>query len=512
MNITADRWVVGWPKATVAALALLAFLIGGVAAEALPRQKSSRPVPAPAAQQGPYLVVVSIGTQRLTLYDKLGRVLDGPVSSGQPGYDTPQGVFAIIERNREHFSNLYDAAPMPNMQRITWSGVAMHAGHLPGYSASHGCIRLPYDLSAQLFELTRLGTRVVVTDGDVAPVAFDHPRLFTVRSNDAPAMVAEAGSATRSDADLGRPMMLGAASISPAQISLLPPVADLFADRPAGKSKAAWAAELTARVVPLDAVARSTRVKALAATRNAEVAMRQVLATERARSNIAARIEALEAVIVGDSRRRVIVKAEQAKAAAEARLAELLPVIERLREIEEERRILAQQLMKEAEAANEVRNAAGALARDANRSMKPVSVFVSRRTGRLYVRQGFQPLFDAPVEISNPIAPIGTHVYTALEPRTGGSEMRWSAVTVVGATTEAPPAEPVKGGRHKQPQANLISRPGQTATAALDRIDIPDEVRQRIGEMLIPGSSLIISDEGVSNETGKGTDFVILTK
>ena len=90
--------------------------------------------------------------------------------------------------------------------------------------------------------------------------------------------------------------------------------------------------------------------------------------------------------------------------------------------------------------------------------------------------------------------------------------MRWSAVTVVGAAPDAQPAETVKRGRRREPQINLISRPGQTATAALDRIDIPEEVRQRIGEMLMPGSSLIISDEGVSSETGKGTDFVILTR
>ena len=93
------------------------------------------------APQGPLLVVVSIGAQRLAVYDKHGRVLESQVSSGRVGYETPQGVFAIIERNREHFSNLYDDAPMPNMQRITWSGVAMHAGRLPGYAASHGCIR-----------------------------------------------------------------------------------------------------------------------------------------------------------------------------------------------------------------------------------------------------------------------------------------------------------------------------------------------------------------------------------
>ena len=92
--------------------------------------------------------------------------------------ETPQGVFAVIERNKEHFSNLYNDAPMPNMHRITWSGVALHAGNLPGYPASHGCIRLPYSFSHALFSMTDLGTRVIVHDGMVEPRPITHPMLF----------------------------------------------------------------------------------------------------------------------------------------------------------------------------------------------------------------------------------------------------------------------------------------------------------------------------------------------
>ena len=102
------------------------------------------------APDGPLMVVVSIGSQRMRVFDRHGAVIESPISTGRDEYDTPQGVFAIIERNNEHFSNLYDDAPMPNMQRITWSGVALHAGHVPGYRASHGCIRLPEKVSEKL--------------------------------------------------------------------------------------------------------------------------------------------------------------------------------------------------------------------------------------------------------------------------------------------------------------------------------------------------------------------------
>ena len=95
------------------------------------------------------------------------------------GHPTPTGIFSILEKNRIHHSNLYGSAPMPFMQRVTNSGVAMHAGELPGYPASHGCIRLPYSFSKSLFGITPMATRVIVARDDVSPVPFAHPLLFT---------------------------------------------------------------------------------------------------------------------------------------------------------------------------------------------------------------------------------------------------------------------------------------------------------------------------------------------
>ena len=118
----------------------------------------------------PVMAVVSLSRRKVTIYDARGRMLEAPVSTGQVGYETPAGLYSVIERKRQHFSNLYENAPMPFMQRITWSGIALHAGALPGHPASHGCIRLPYDFAGRLFEISRRGLRVVVARDDVAPV------------------------------------------------------------------------------------------------------------------------------------------------------------------------------------------------------------------------------------------------------------------------------------------------------------------------------------------------------
>src|SRR6266403_929241 len=127
----------------------------------------------------PIMAIVSLHNQRITVYDANGWILRAPVSSGQKGRETPAGIFSVIQKEAEHYSNLYDDASMPHMQRLTWSGIALHGGPLPGYAASHGCIRLPYNFAAHLFGLTKLGMRVIVAPSDAAPVEITHPALFS---------------------------------------------------------------------------------------------------------------------------------------------------------------------------------------------------------------------------------------------------------------------------------------------------------------------------------------------
>lgn len=121
------------------------------------------------APRGPLLLIVSLATQRGTLYRNGIPIAITTVSTGKPGHRTPTGVFTILQREVEHYSNLYDHAPMPYMQRLTWGGVALHGGTLPGYPASHGCIRLPHAFARLLYGVTRLGMTVVVTDEAAIP-------------------------------------------------------------------------------------------------------------------------------------------------------------------------------------------------------------------------------------------------------------------------------------------------------------------------------------------------------
>jgi len=102
------------------------------------------------------MAIVSLSNQRVTIYDADGWILRAPVSSGQPGYETPAGIYSVIQKEEEHYSNLYDDASMPFMQRITWSGIALHAGLLPGYPASHGCVRMPHEFAERLFGMTTI--------------------------------------------------------------------------------------------------------------------------------------------------------------------------------------------------------------------------------------------------------------------------------------------------------------------------------------------------------------------
>ena len=137
-------------------------------------EKSERGAAKP---QGPLIIAISINQQTLKVYDAHGVFAESPVSTGMRGHSTPMGVFSVIQKHKFHRSNIYSNAPMPYMQRITWSGVAMHAGVLPGYPASHGCIRMPMAFAIKMWNWTRMGARVVVTPGELTPATFAHALL-----------------------------------------------------------------------------------------------------------------------------------------------------------------------------------------------------------------------------------------------------------------------------------------------------------------------------------------------
>ena len=139
---------------------------------------------------GPLMVLVSIPQQTMHVYRNGILIGRSTVSTGSKGHATPGGVFSILEKKQEHYSKKYDNAPMPNMQRLTWTGIAMHSGNLPGYPASHGCIRLPFDFSQLLFSATSKGGTVVVGDGKTpVPHLASNPGLMLAPKDFTPEML-----------------------------------------------------------------------------------------------------------------------------------------------------------------------------------------------------------------------------------------------------------------------------------------------------------------------------------
>src|SRR5947199_1047528 len=127
-----------------------------------------------------------------------------PVSTGTTGRETPAGVFAVLEKEKDHRSTLYDDAEMPNMQRITWNGIALHGGPLPGYAASHGCVRMPFGFAEKLFDKARIGMRVIISPSDAAPVEFSHPALVMPNAEAITAAPARAEMLTRQALEAAR--------------------------------------------------------------------------------------------------------------------------------------------------------------------------------------------------------------------------------------------------------------------------------------------------------------------
>jgi len=190
----------------ILAAALVALTVAPPADAAAKLAKPAHPVEAVAPRDAgdPIMAIVSIKSQHVTIYDADGWIFRAPVSTGIKGRETPAGVFSVLEKDKDHHSNLYEDAWMPNMERITWSGIALHGGPLPGYAASHGCIRMPYDFAEKLFGKTQVGMRVIIAPGDAEPVAFSDPKLFVTNADALAAAPAHAEALAREAADAAK--------------------------------------------------------------------------------------------------------------------------------------------------------------------------------------------------------------------------------------------------------------------------------------------------------------------
>jgi len=371
--------------------------------------------------KGPQQIFISINQQKLHFYSNGVHVADTSIATGVAAHPTPFGVFSIIQKQVFHRSNIYSNAPMPFMQRITWSGVAMHEGKDIGHPASHGCIRMPHDFAVRLYHLTKLNTRVIIARAELRPVEFADSHLF-VHKEKPPEIAAPVANEIE-------PVVAKPAELAVHANTLTPPVQS-------------------------DVVTPQAAAPAIKSSPKAESA---------------------------------VPGADAGAAGAAAPPASPRPAD---------------------------------LAKGASAKKNPISIFVSRKRQRLYIRQDFEPLFDVPVTIAEPESPLGTHVFTALE--FTGSEhtiLRWNVVSLPGEPPKRVRYVEERRDRHGRVRRREIEKerasdtpPPQSPAQVLARIEISPEVSEAIAQMIGPGSALIVSDQGLGDETGEGTDFDVVTR
>lgn len=372
----------------------------------------------------PIQIVVSLPKQQLTVYQGDKALTTSKVSSGKPGHTTPAGVFSILERKVRHYSNLYGGAPMPYMQRLTWSGVALHgSGSVPNRPASHGCVRLPHSFAPQLFQVTERGAHVVVSNEEgVKPAEVVHENLF-------------------------RPT-----ATAPKDFDLVE------AERNAIRAG-----------IEIEEEERSTKpVRILVTRRTGRELFMEVQSMLNELSFGAGDVDGWMGPDTAQAIRRF-----QATYGMEKNGLMSPELVSKLYEV---------------------------LGRG-----EPLN-------GHLYVRQNFKPVFDVPILIKGGDKPLGSHIVTAMHFDPDDSNVRWLGMTLTkGSGRNATYGRVAK----KKNVDDVVLTEAQPSPSniedALSRIEIRQDVRERISEMLTPGSSLAISNDGISRETTpKGTDFVVL--
>jgi hypothetical protein len=372
---------------TVAAIAALMALTAEVRARG---SAPSAETTAPRDAGEPIMAIVSIKSQQVTFYDADGWILRAPVSTGTTGRETPAGVFAVIEKDLDHHSTLYDDASMPHMQRITWNGLAMHGGPLPGYAASHGCVRMPYGFAQKLFDKTRIGMRVIISPNDATPVEFSHAALLVPNA---------------------------------ASVAAAPERAETLAREAAEAAKAA----------------DETKKSAATAAREASSSKVTLRKAEGQKSSADADLAYAEKAVAAAKTDEAKVRAEEQRAKAAAKATEAAT---KLDTVKAETTPKIDAAAKAADAAKEAATRKVDLAKaaaDAKLALEPVSIYISRSTQKLYVRRNthkpfpdggevFDATIEVPVTIRDPDKPIGTHVFTAMARNDAG--LRWTAVTI----------------------------------------------------------------------------------
>ncbi len=489
-----------------------------------PESSKKQKAEEPAAPSGPLFFVISTSKQHVSVYGRDGLYVRSPVSTGRPDHPTPLGLFTILQKERYHNSNIYSGAPMPYMQRITWSGVAMHEGVLPGYAASHGCIRMPHEFARRLFGYTQGNEHVVITRQDIVPESISHPRLPVPKLMSFPGseniasgsaqMLQSAIASAQSSRQLGGTEKVEVA-VKPGALEQRPSEANekLLNPHDFAKAMKARAARQAEQASAALSPARKDIEAKLRGAREAALGLRKA---ENSLANAKERAANAERQLQKASGDEAIKAATAAKAEADANTADAeaaLASAQRMKADREQDALDAQKAFRDTDS---TRKAAADAVKSWNRRLSPISVFVSRKTQRLYVRQGFIKVFDVPVTIREPEKPLGTHLFIAMPPEqnagAAAQSLRWMVLSIPEANAEHVSETKKHRRRRDEDDAPRVSGPAVSASEALDRLQLSPEVETKISEMLWAGGSILVSDKGLSGETGDHTDFVILTR
>ena len=533
------------------------------------KRRKSTPVVAWPKNKGPVQLIISIPDQRMTLYKAGKKVATSRVSTGKAGHRTPSGIFSVIQKHRRHYSNLYAGAPMPNMQRITWSGIAMHAGSLPGYPASHGCIRLPYSFSRKLFGYTKMGNHVIVARSNIAPKFITHSALFQpipAAANVGPRVTLEkqamldagvAGQNTPliSNLTTGRGTLTKtAATVEELGISTSTTARDTT-NNVLKKLAALENPAMTDQTADTQSILRRHLIQKMRNRQWPKDAQRLLKNLGLYRGNIDgdlgnASIRAIKRFqrgmampVTGKVNKELILELNRIS----GQTIDLSFKNVKLPKSDAPLRILITR-KKAHETATITQKMLNQLGYDTNGIdgyLGKQSVIAMRNfqtdhnmkvTGKaspalldalykatgttkpgewhLYVRQEFLDMFDAPVDVRNSSTAMGTHLFTAMHFDKDATQTEWTSLTLRARAGRA--KRKCRWDRRKRrrtcrtipaPMVSSIS-----ASEALDRVEIPADIKNIVSELLTPGSSMTVTDNGISYETGKGTDFIVLTK
>jgi hypothetical protein len=497
----------------------------------LPSGKKAVAKETAAKPQGPLVIAVSISRQQVKIYDANGLFAEAPVSTGMAGHSTPTGVFSVIQKHKLHHSNIYSGAPMPFMQRITWSGVALHAGVLPGYPASHGCIRMPTGFAVKMWNWTKMGARVIVTPGEIStPVSFSHPLLPSFKVTPQPLLAEEPhdDAAPAAKADKGREAKPPTAAASNVELrstvghggNAVTPVAEMTPVTLRDQTHTANANDANRIVTMSDAAFGN------------DAAMRDVAKLDATGNSKPSEAAASDAKSIEGNPTETSAAETKPDADHQAATGKVTSLKVEDRPAEAKVDAPKQDIAKTDTAKTEIaktetlKSDAGASApdpkKDQSRLAKPealkrtgqIAVFISRKDAKIYVRQNFAPLFEAPVTIASSDRPLGTHVFTAEVDKSDSNVLHWSVVSLPSSVRSAMRDDNEEhGARRRKGSLAAEARPlllSDSATEALDRIAIAPDTMARISEALTTGGSIIVSDQGVNQgETGEGTDFIV---